>query len=49
MSRWARACGNLTGGGEGIIVMTTDEALRWCERHDIDAETVAQNFVVEEG
>ena len=35
MSRWSRACGNMTSGGDGIEVMTKAEALNWCERHEL--------------
>jgi len=33
MSSYARPCGNMTGGGEGIMVLCVDEAKEWAERH----------------
>ena len=49
MSRWSRPCGKMTGGGDGIRVLTTDEALAWCENHEIDTDTIAAHFEIEEG
>lgn len=49
MTRWSRPCGNMTCGGEGIILISADEALQWCERHDVDVETISTYFAVEEG
>jgi len=33
MTRWSRAVGDMTGGGEGIEPLTEGEALEWCEEH----------------
>ncbi len=44
MTRWSQPVGNMTGGGDGIIVCTTAEALEWCESHHIDADVIAQHF-----
>jgi hypothetical protein len=33
MTRWARSVGNMTGGGEGIIALTREDALAWAEQH----------------
>ena len=48
MSRWCESNGNTTSGGEGILVLSESEALAWCESHDVDAETIEENFKVEE-
>ena len=38
MSRWAVRVGNTTGGGEGIEVLTKDEAMNWLEEKGLTAE-----------
>ena len=49
MSRWAESVGsNGRCGGHGIEVLTPAEALEWCEANDVDAETIAKHFTVEE-
>jgi len=35
-------------GGEGISVLTEAGALRWCEDHDVDADSIADHFTIEE-
>ena len=40
---------NSSGSGYGMEVLTTGEALQWCEDHDIDADTIAEYFDIEEG
>lgn len=50
LSRWSVPCGNNGQmGGQSIEVLSKAEALEWCETHDVDADTIAQNFEVEEG
>lgn len=48
LSRWSRPSGSGQCGGSGIEVMTTAEALEWCEFSRIDADVIAQHFSVEE-
>jgi hypothetical protein len=49
LSRWARSCGgNSVTSGEGIEVLTKEEALKWCEENEIDTEEMAKYFDVEE-
>ena len=49
MTRWAESTGqNSYSGGSGIQIIDEDEALLWCERHDIDADTIAAHFALEE-
>lgn len=49
MSRWSEAVpGGMRGPGSGILPLSEAEALEWCERHDVDADTIAQHFTVEE-
>jgi len=38
MSRWSNRVGNTTGGGEGIEVLTKDEAMNWLEEKGLTAE-----------
>lgn len=50
LSRWsAPYCGNGRCGGRGIEVLTKAEALRWCEEHDVDVDTITKYFEVQEG
>jgi len=37
MSAYSKPCGDMTGGGEDIIPMTREEAIRWCENRDCTA------------
>ena len=46
LSRWSQPCGNGQRGGSGIEVMTTAEALDWCESSGIDADVIAEHFTV---
>ena len=48
MSKYSRPCGDMTGGGEGIIVLSVQEALEWCEQHDVGADRIEKEFEVEE-
>lgn len=48
-SRYARCTGqNEWSGGEAITPMSEKEALEWCEKHEIDADTIAEHFAVQE-
>lgn len=50
MSMYARSIGNnTTSGSQELTLLTDSEALNWCEEHEIDAETIAEYFTVEEG
>ncbi len=50
MTRWATSVGNNgRTGGEGIEVLSDEEALEWCERHRIDPDVVSAHFEIEEG
>ena len=50
MSCWSTPCGsNGTCGGGGIRVLTKAEALQWCEDRDVDGDTIAEHFEVQEG
>ena len=49
LSRWSQPRGNGTSGGSGIELLTKADALRWCEDHDVDADTIAEHFEVQEG
>lgn len=47
-SRYGRQTSqNTWSGSESIEVLSEGEALAWCERHHIDADTIAQHFEVE--
>lgn len=46
MTKYARPCGNMTGGGEGIIPLSEIEARDWCETHDVDADVIGAHFVI---
>lgn len=50
MSKYAVDQGpHLVGGSSGIRLLDNDEALGWCEEHDIDVDVVARFFDLEEG
>lgn len=50
LSKYAQSVGsNGRCGGEGMEVLSKAEALKWCEEHDVDADTIATHFEVEEG
>jgi len=34
--------------GEGVSVLTEAEALRWCEKHDVDVDVIVRYFTIEE-
>jgi hypothetical protein len=45
MSRWARSTGpNETSGSTGILAFSDEDALEWCERHEVDADTISEHF-----
>jgi hypothetical protein len=49
MSGYARSCGsNSWAGGEGLRVLSDEEALGWLEQHGADADTIAAHFPIEE-
>lgn len=50
LSRWSAPCGNNGAqGGKNVEVLTKAEALRWCEEHDVAADTITEHFEVQEG
>ena len=50
MSIFSQPCGNMTGGGEGIIAMTKEEALEWAETHEVGPDDIEKHFsdIIEE-
>jgi len=48
MSRWSDSDGNTSWASSNIIVLNENEALKWCERHDISTEIIEENFYIEE-
>ncbi len=50
LSKYSQSSGqNSWEEGEGMKLLTYDQALVWCEDHDIDADTIAKYFKVQEG
>ena len=50
MSKYSRSVDqNSYCGGSGMHVIPKGEALAWCERHDIDSDTIEHFFEIEEG
>lgn len=50
LSRYAVEQGpNLVGGSSGVRLLDNDEALAWCEAAEIDPDTIAEHFTLEEG
>jgi len=49
-TKYARPCGNMTGGGSAIILVSEDEAMAWLEGHK-KTEAIEEYFPgrVEEG
>lgn len=43
MTKYSQPCGNMTGGGEGIIPLSKDEALAWAEAH-ADGDVIEEYF-----
>ena len=49
LSKYARSLRlNEWTGGEGVSVLTEAEALRWCEKHDVEVDLIAEHFTIEE-
>lgn len=48
LSHWARRHEDGSGYGEGIRVLSVEEARTWCEEHDVDADVIAEHFELEE-
>lgn len=48
MTKYGQPCGDMTEGGDGFFVLSNREALSWCERHEVEADTIAELFEVEE-
>ena len=48
MSKYAVSVGNSSTGSEGIIPLTEEGAREWCERSDIEADIIEQEFTVTE-
>ena len=46
MSKYARPCGDMTGGGSDIIPLTKGEALEWLENHD-ETDAIEKYFANE--
>lgn len=44
MTHYAEKCGNMTSGSRKIIPLTKDEALDWCENHNISASIICAEF-----
>lgn len=44
MTRYARPAGNMTAGGSGIIPLSAEEALSWCENHSVDPDEIRKLF-----
>jgi hypothetical protein len=49
MTKYASHYGNASSSGDGMFVVSKEEALQWCESYDIDADTIAEYFDIEEG
>jgi hypothetical protein len=43
MTKYARPCGGMTGGGEDIIPLTKEEAFEWAEAH-MDTDEIVGVF-----
>lgn len=49
MTKYSRNCGdNCFCGGNDFFVLSDREALAWCERNDVDTETIQELFKIEE-
>mgnify|MGYP000963290162 CR=1 FL=1 len=50
LSRYAVDRGpHLVSGSSGLRLLDNDEALGWCEAAEIDPDTIARHFTLEEG
>jgi len=49
-SKYSKSCDqNSTCGSNGMELLSEDEALVWCEEHDVDAEEIAKHFAITDG
>lgn len=48
LTRWATSVAGGRSSGSGIEALTTQQALEWCETHDVPADTIADSFDVGE-
>ncbi|KPK66796.1 MAG: hypothetical protein AMS21_01180 [Gemmatimonas sp. SG8_38_2] len=49
MSSWGKPAGNNEiHGSTGIIALSEEEAIQWCEEHEIDADDIEEHFEVKE-
>ncbi len=46
-SPWSQSYGRSQGAGEGLQVLSPDEALEWLERHNAEAAIIERHFKVE--
>jgi hypothetical protein len=49
LSKYASSTGNGRSAGDGMEVLSELSAMQWCETHDVDTDTIAKYFEVEEG
>lgn len=47
-SRWSRSNGDMSVGGSGITPLSPEEALRYAERANMDAEEMVKHWPLEE-
>lgn len=43
MTKYSRACGNMTSGGSNIILLSAEEAREWLERRD-ETDVIEEYF-----
>lgn len=48
LTRWSEPVGNMRAGGSGIVPLSPEEALTWCETHGVDADTIAEHFDIDD-
>lgn len=44
MTRYAKSYGNTSTGGSGIQPISTDYALAWCEKYNVDVDIIEKYF-----
>lgn len=49
MTKWATHNGNSSGWGEGIELLSENEALTWCEDISLESEIINLHFTLEQG
>jgi hypothetical protein len=49
MTKYASSAGDMQSEGSGAIVLTDEEALNWCENHDVSTDLIEKYFKIEEG